>query len=78
MEISTKVSPLPLYLRDKDVANMLAISVTTLAKWRQIGYGPDFVKIGYKIRYATSAVSSWLESKTRTSTAETPARGERG
>lgn len=76
--MDTTTPTMPLYLRDKDVANMLGLSPATLAKWRQIGYGPDFVKIGYKIRYAQAAVTSWMESKTRKSTAETPARGERG
>lgn len=69
---------LPTYLRDTDVAEMIGLSVATLQKWRQIGYGPDFIKIGYKVRYAKTSVDTWMESKTRKSTAETPARGERG
>jgi len=36
-----------------------AITVRTLANWRSIGQGPDYIKIGGKVMYPANAVAKW-------------------
>ncbi len=43
-----------------------AISVRTLANWRSIGQGPDYVKIGGKVVYPSDALLIWETSRRRT------------
>ena len=43
-----------------------AITVRTLANWRSIGQGPDYVKIGGKVLYPLTSVQDWEKSRKRT------------
>lgn len=43
-----------------------AITVRTLANWRSIGQGPDYVKIGGKVMYPLTSVQDWEKSRKRT------------
>ena len=43
-----------------------AITVRTLANWRSIGQGPDYVKIGGKVMYPLASVQDWEKSRKRT------------
>lgn len=45
-----------------------AVTVRTLANWRSIGQGPDYVKIGGKVVYPASALKLWEESRRRSLT----------
>jgi hypothetical protein len=38
---------------------------STLTKLRCIGGGPKFLKYGSRVRYRPSALSAWVESRTR-------------
>jgi hypothetical protein len=51
-----------------DVADLLHVSRSLLAKWRMGGQGPRFMKVGRRILYATAEVSRWLEAQERSST----------
>ena len=42
-----------------------AITVRTLANWRSIGQGPDYVKIGGKVVYPSDALKIWEDSRRR-------------
>lgn len=42
-----------------------AITVRTLANWRSIGQGPDYIKIGGKVMYPVLAVTEWEQSRKR-------------
>lgn len=54
-------------LTDRNVAEMLSMSATTLAKWRtepwRSRYKLPFVRVGRKIRYDAAAVQRWLEQR---------------
>jgi predicted DNA-binding transcriptional regulator AlpA len=50
-------------ITEKSVATMLAISVATVRRWRLLGSGPTFVKIGAAVRYRPEDVQRWLESR---------------
>ncbi len=51
-------------------AEYLGNSHLTLRKWRVIGGGPQFVKIGRLVRYELSALQAFREKGRRTSTSE--------
>ena len=36
-----------------------AITIRTLANWRSIGQGPDYIKIGGKVMYPAASVAKW-------------------
>lgn len=59
---------LPGFLEIDDVATLLRISRSLLAKWRMIGKGPRFTKVGRRILYETAEVSAWLKTQRRTTT----------
>jgi len=46
------------------VAEYLCIQIPALEKWRQLGTGPDYIKVGRVVRYEQSAVDSWLAERT--------------
>ena len=60
-------------LREQQVAEVLNVSVHTLRKWRSVGRGPRFVKIGGALRrghgqagrvvYRESDVLAFIESQ---------------
>jgi predicted DNA-binding transcriptional regulator AlpA len=58
----------PGLLEIDDVAELLHISRSLLAKWRMLGRGPRFMKVGRRILYASGEVSRWLEAQERSST----------
>jgi hypothetical protein len=57
----------------RDVAAYLGVSIATLERWRMIGEGPAFVKVGRRrIAYRARIITDWLTSRERASTSETP------
>lgn len=65
----TKESPSPpiASLLDSDqTAGILNISPLTLGKWRSIGVGPRFIKVGRMPRYRLSDIQNWLERRAST------------
>ena len=51
-----------------DLAQQLSVSVGQLAQMRYLGTGPEFVKIGTRVRYAPSDVQAWLDGQRRART----------
>ncbi len=51
-----------------DLAEQLSVSVGQLAQMRYLGTGPDFVKVGTRVRYAPSDVQAWLDGQRRVRT----------
>jgi len=52
------------HLTPKDLEAKYKISTKTLANWRSQGRGPEFFKLGKKIRYLRENVEKWLEENT--------------
>ena len=46
------------------VADHLSVSRGQLAQMRYLGTGPEFIKVGSRVRYRMSQVDSWLKSRT--------------
>lgn len=55
-------------LKEGEVAERLAIEVSTLRRWRWAGTGPRFVKIGEAVRYEPSVIEQFIVSGRRKST----------
>ena len=50
-------------LNETEVAKSLNLSLATVRRWRVIGQGPQYKKIGSSVRYDPNCVSAWLESR---------------
>ena len=60
------------YYSPKELADILGISMSTLAGYRRKGIGPKYIAFGYHTyRYARAEILKYLEEKTRTSTSAT-------
>jgi hypothetical protein len=51
------------FFNEHQLAAMLNISVATLRRWRLLGYGPKFIKLGAAVRYQIKDVNLWLSSQ---------------
>ncbi|MBI3896451.1 MAG: helix-turn-helix domain-containing protein [Acidobacteria bacterium] len=50
-------------LDEKELAQLIRVSIPTLRYWRSEGKGPRFRKVGQMVRYAPSDVTAWLNSR---------------
>jgi hypothetical protein len=57
-------------MHERELAERWGIAVTTLQKWRQIGYGPAFLKLSARVLYPIEAVEAFEREKLRKSTSE--------
>ena len=51
-------------MRSDAVAEYLGVQIPALEKWRQLGVGPDYIKVGRLVRYKKSALDAWLTERT--------------
>ncbi|MDX1388295.1 MAG: helix-turn-helix domain-containing protein [Acidobacteriota bacterium] len=65
MQVETTVDGVELedLLTPAQVAESLALSKQTLAKWRCYGMGPPFIRVNGAIRYSPRAVETWLRER---------------
>jgi predicted DNA-binding transcriptional regulator AlpA len=70
MNAPGKTSEIDPLLHSAQVAKLLGVSSSWLAKSRLNGTGPTFIKIGRAVRYAMSAVREYILSRQRNSTSE--------
>lgn len=54
----------------KQAAKVLGVNVRTLANWRVRGYGPQYVKVGARVRYRGSDLEAYLADRTRKHTSD--------
>ena len=70
MNAPTKPGTPDALLHTSDVAKLLKVSLSWLAKARLSGTGPKYTKLGRAVRYAESAVRDFIKSRQRNSTSE--------
>jgi len=68
MSSTAKANEIDALLHPAEVAKLLGVSPSWLAKARLTGTGPRFIKIGRAVRYARSAVREFILSCQRHST----------
>jgi hypothetical protein len=61
------------HLSQKLLAERWDISPKTLERWRWLGCGPRYIKIGGRVVYRLDEIEAYEERQTRSSTAEKPA-----
>ena len=49
-------------LTEREVADMLGLSVATLRAWRHKGKGPRFLRLGRSVRYLPSDVADFVRA----------------
>ena len=49
-------------LNERQVSEVLSISVASVRRWRLLRQGPKYVKIGAAVRYKPEEVAAWIES----------------
>ena len=57
---SSTLSGLEPLLSIEELADYLHVPVTTIRDWRTDGKGPCAIKVGGRVRFATSDVLAWL------------------
>jgi len=60
----------PRFLRTKEAARFLGISLRTLEKHRTYGTGPTYRKIGGRVLYAVEDLQAWTAIGARKSTSD--------
>lgn len=60
---------LPDIATPSELAECLKVPERTLARWRCLGTGPEFVRVGRHVRYLSEAVEAWLKGQERSRTA---------
>ncbi|ADK83488.1 DNA binding domain protein, excisionase family [Desulfarculus baarsii DSM 2075] len=58
------------FLATPQAAELLGISRKTLEKWRLVGGGPSYCKVGRLVRYTSDDLQAWLDSRRRVSTSD--------
>ena len=57
-------------LTEIEVAKQLALTTHPLRKWRWLGKGPHFIKIGSSVRYEQEKINTFIEANIKESTSE--------
>lgn len=45
----------------EELGEMIGVTIGTLAEWRRLGQGPDFVRAGKGVMYREVDVQDWLK-----------------
>jgi predicted DNA-binding transcriptional regulator AlpA len=48
-------------LNETQVSETLQVSLASLRRWRVLGQGPRYVKVGGLVRYRPEAINQWVE-----------------
>lgn len=57
------ISP-PVLLDPEQAAEFLTVARQTLAKWRHLGQGPAYLRVGTRnVRYRLEDLDAWLEER---------------
>lgn len=54
----------------KEAAERLGCERSTLANWRWAGGGPQYLKVGGRVRYRIMDLADWLDGQSRSSTSD--------
>lgn len=60
MATANNVEPL---LTECDVARITGLSLASVRRWRLLGQGPRFLKLGRAVRYQREDLAAWLKSR---------------
>jgi predicted site-specific integrase-resolvase len=66
------------HLNQTEVAQRWSVSHRTLERWRRIGQGPRFLKVGGKVVYRIEDIEAYEVEQLRTSTLRPEPRAQAG
>jgi predicted DNA-binding transcriptional regulator AlpA len=52
---------MPAAMNDRELAQRLGISRKTLQKWRSLGMGPPYLKLGAKVVYRAEDIEAYIQ-----------------
>jgi hypothetical protein len=52
----------------EELAELLSVNIGQLAQMRYLGTGPEYVKVGTRVRYTMTDVRTWLDGQRRSRT----------
>ena len=55
-----RVEPL---LSERELAAICGLSMAAIRRWRLLGKGPRYIKVGAAVRYRLEDVNNWLETR---------------
>lgn len=67
------MTPEPRFMDTESAATYCGSKPATLIKYRWLGQGPAFVKLGRKVLYETAELDRWITASRRTSTSQSQA-----
>src|SRR5260370_36410412 len=50
------------FMNETQVSEKIQVSLACLRRWRHLGEGPQFVKVGPLVRYRPEAIAKWAEA----------------
>ena len=59
------------HMNQVELSRRLGVSCRTLERWRWVGVGPKFIKVGGRVKYRLADVESFEQSRLCQSTADT-------
>lgn len=59
-EINNNIEAL---LNEHELARITGLSVASVRRWRLLGQGPRYLKIGAAVRYRIEDVREWLQNR---------------
>ncbi|WP_426183520.1 helix-turn-helix transcriptional regulator [Microbacterium sp. TWP3-1-2b2] len=54
---------IPIFLTQREVADLLRLPGRTLEDWRQTQQGPPYVKLGRHVRYERAELLAWVRER---------------
>ncbi len=61
--VRNRTESLPRFLDTPEAARIFGIPASTLVYWRGVGEGPNYVKIGRRVKYELSELLAWLRRR---------------
>ena len=54
---------MPEVLTAAEAADYLRIPIETMRRWRALGTGPRYARVGRHVRYRKAALDAWLQER---------------
>jgi predicted DNA-binding transcriptional regulator AlpA len=68
---SSQVNASPIFFTEKQLAERWNISVKAIQRWRVVGQGPRWVKLGAAVRYPLAEIERYEDQAIRANTSQT-------
>ena len=68
--MTIQINTLPILLNETETAKILNIKPATLRRWRWLGTGPKFRKIGSNVRFHPVDISNYIDEAQHSNTSQ--------